>query len=212
MKPLGVIPYLLVARDPYSDRSRYLDPKVLSSSFGAFFPADNIKVAWSNNSSTLFTSPINANYTIQIQAIGTTIKSQIPESILTVTDKKSRKFSINKIDEAKEGLVGATFTLSKRTTVAADHQVQGDFIPVSKETTVGRTTLTFDNLKPGFYDLKETKAPNAYVLDPKTYVVVVQNSGKTTIVDEANFKEADYPMADNTSHVECVALLQRSKG
>ncbi|MFR8883462.1 MAG: fibronectin-binding protein, partial [Streptococcus agalactiae] len=47
---------------------------------------------------------------------------------------------------------------------------------------------------------------------PKTYVVVVQNSGKTTIVDEANFKEADYPMADNTSHVECVALLQRSKG
>lgn len=209
MKPLGVIPYLLVARDPYSDRSRYLDPKVLSSSFGAFFPADNIKVAWSNNSSTLFTPPINANYTTQIQAIGTTIKSQIPESILTVTDKKSRKFSINKIDEAKEGLVGATFTLSKRTTVAADHQVQGDFIPVSKETTVGRTTLTFDNLKPGFYDLKETKAPNAYVLDPKTYVVVVQNSGKTTIVDEANFKEADYPMADNTSHVETVALLSK---
>ncbi|HHL0480215.1 TPA: fibronectin-binding protein, partial [Streptococcus agalactiae] len=25
-----------MARDPYSDRSRYLDPKVLSSSFGAF--------------------------------------------------------------------------------------------------------------------------------------------------------------------------------
>ncbi|WP_242023732.1 prealbumin-like fold domain-containing protein, partial [Streptococcus agalactiae] len=81
--------------------------------------------------------------------------------------------SINKIDEAKEGLVGATFTLSKRTTVAADHQVQGDFIPVSNETSGGRTTLTFDNLKPGFYDLTETKAPNAYVLDPKTYVVGV---------------------------------------
>ncbi|WP_256866589.1 prealbumin-like fold domain-containing protein, partial [Streptococcus dysgalactiae] len=62
----------------------------------------------------------------------------------------------------------------------------------------GRTTLTFDNLKPGVYDLKETKAPDAYTLDSKTYVVVVQNSGKTTIVDEANFKEADYPMADAT--------------
>nr|WP_283776565.1 SpaA isopeptide-forming pilin-related protein [Streptococcus dysgalactiae] len=202
MKPLGVIPYLLVARDPYSDRSRYLDPKAPSPSFGAFFPADNIKVAWSNNSSTLFTPPVNTNYTTQIQSIGSTIKQQIPESILTVTDKKSGKFSINKIDEAKKGLAGATFTLSKRTTVAVNHQVQGDFIPVSKETTAGRTTLTFDNLKPGVYDLKETKAPNAYVLDPKTYVVVVQNSGKTTIVDEANFKEADYPMADNTSQFD----------
>lgn len=202
MKNLGVVPYLLVERDPTANRATYLDPKDPSPSFGAFFPADNIKVAWSNNSSTLFTPPVNTNYTTQIQSIGSTIKQQIPESILTVTDKKSGKFSINKIDEAKKGLAGATFTLSKRTTVAVDHQVQGDFIPVSKETTAGRTTLTFDNLKPGVYDLKETKAPNAYVLDPKTYVVVVQNSGKTTIVDEANFKEADYPMADNTSQFD----------
>lgn len=203
MKTLGVVPYLMVERDPTANRTTYLDPKAASPSFGAFYPADNIKTVWSQNTSNWFDPPKNdPNYTTQIQSIGSTIKQQIPESILTVTDKKSGKFSINKIDEAKKGLAGATFTLSKRTTVAADHQVQGDFIPVSKETTAGRTTLTFDSLKPGVYDLKETKAPNAYVLDPKTYVVVVQNSGKTTIVDEANFKEADYPMADNTSQFD----------
>ncbi|MCY7196322.1 SpaA isopeptide-forming pilin-related protein [Streptococcus dysgalactiae subsp. equisimilis] len=202
MKSLGVVPYLLVERDPYANRNTYLDPKAEAPSFGAFYPADNIKVAWSNNSSTLFTPPMNTNYTTQIQSIGSTIKQQIPESILTVTDKKSGKFSIKKIDEAKKGLAGATFTLSKRTTVAADHQVQGDFIPVSKETTVGRTTLTFDNLKPGVYDLKETKAPDAYTLDSKTYVVVVQNSGKTTIVDEADFKESNYPMDDTSTQFD----------
>lgn len=202
MKSLGVVPYLLVERDPYANRNTYLDPKAEAPSFGAFYPADNIKVAWSNNSSTLFTPPMNTNYTTQIQSIGSTIKQQIPESTLTVTDKKSGKFSINKIDEAKKGLAGATFTLSKRTTVAADHQVQGDFIPVSKETTVGRTTLTFDNLKPGVYDLKETKAPDAYTLDSKTYVVVVQNSGKTTIVDEADFKESNYPMDDTSTQFD----------
>ncbi|VTT18946.1 fibronectin-binding protein [Streptococcus dysgalactiae subsp. equisimilis] len=202
MKSLGVVPYLLVERDPYANRNTYLDPKAEAPSFGAFYPADNIKVAWSNNSSTLFTPPMNTNYTTQIQSIGSTIKQQIPESILTVTDKKSGKFSINKIDEAKKGLAGATFTLSKRTTVAADHQVQGDFIPVSKETTAERTTLTFDNLKPGVYDLKETKAPVAYTLDSKTYVVVVQNSGKTTIVDEADFKESNYPMDDTSTQFD----------
>ncbi|HEQ0545507.1 TPA: fibrinogen-binding adhesin SdrG C-terminal domain-containing protein [Streptococcus pyogenes] len=202
MKSLGVVPYLLVERDPYANRNTYLDPKAEASSFGAFYPSDNIKVVWSNNSSGLFTPPTNTNYTIQIQSIGSAIKQQIPESVLTVINRASGKFSINKIDEAKKGLAGATFTLSKRTTVAVNHQVQGAFTPVSKETTAGRTTLTFDNLKPGVYDLKETKAPNAYVLDPKTYVVVVQNSGKTTIVDEANFKEADYPMADNTSQFD----------
>ncbi|WP_201303433.1 SpaA isopeptide-forming pilin-related protein [Streptococcus dysgalactiae] len=202
MKSLGVVPYLLVERDPYANRNTYLDPKAEAPSFGAFYPADNIKVAWSNNSSTLFTPPMNTNYTTQIQSIGSTIKQQIPESILTVTDKKSGKFSINKIDEAKKGLAGATFTLSKRTTVAADHQVQGDFTPVSKETTAERTTLTFDNLKPGVYDLKETKAPVAYTLDSKTYVVVVQNSGKTTIVDEADFKESNYPMDDTSTQFD----------
>lgn len=202
MKSLGVVPYLLVERDPYANRNTYLDPKAEAPSFGAFYPADNIKVAWSNNSSTLFTPTVDTNYLNQIQSIGSAIKQQIPESILTITNKTSGKFSINKIDEAKKGLAGATFTLSKRTTVATDHQVQGDFIPVSKETTVGRTALTFDNLKPGVYDLKETKAPDAYTLDSKTYIVVVQNSGKTTIVDEADFKESDFPMNDNSSQFE----------
>ncbi|WP_172449176.1 SpaA isopeptide-forming pilin-related protein [Streptococcus dysgalactiae] len=201
---IQVNPYLLIARYPAANNSRYLNPYGDSPSFGGLFNKDNIKVAWQNSTvSTLFQPVSNdPSYISQIQSIGSAIKQQIPESILTITNKTSGKFSINKIDEAKKGLAGATFTLSKRTAVAAGHQVQGDFIPVSKETTVGRTTLTFDNLKPGVYDLKETKAPNAYVLDPKTYVVVVQNSGKTTIVDEANFKEADYPMADNTSQFD----------
>ncbi|WP_247275587.1 SpaA isopeptide-forming pilin-related protein [Streptococcus pyogenes] len=201
---IQVNPYLLIARYPAANNSRYLNPYGDSPSFGGLFNKDNIKVAWQNSTvSTLFQPVSNdPSYISQIQSIGSAIKQQIPESILTITNKTSGKFSINKIDEAKKGLAGATFTLSKRTTVAVNHQVQGDFTPVSKETTAGRTTLTFDNLKPGVYDLKETKAPNAYVLDPKTYVVVVQNSGKTTIVDEANFKEADYPMADNTSQFD----------
>lgn len=202
MKSLGVVPYLLVERDPYANRNTYLDPKAEAPSFGAFYPADNIKVAWSNNSSTLFTPPMNTNYTTQIQSIGSTIKQQIPESVLTVVNKVSGKFRIKKIDEAKKGLAGAIFTLSKRTSVSGPYQVQGDFTPVSKETTAERTTLTFDNLKPGVYDLKETKAPDAYTLDSKTYVVVVQNSGKTTLVEEANFKEVDYQMADNTSQFD----------
>ncbi|WP_247275528.1 SpaA isopeptide-forming pilin-related protein [Streptococcus pyogenes] len=202
MKALGVIPYLIVERDPYANRSRYLDPKADSPSFGAFYPSDNIKVAWSNKSSGLFTPPADTNYTHQIQAIGAAIKQQTPESVLTVVNKVSGKFRIKKIDEAKKGLAGATFTLSKRTSVSDPYQVQGAFTPVSKETTAERTTLTFDNLKPGVYDLKETKAPETYVLDQKTYVVIVQHSGKTTIVDEANFKEADYPMADNTSQFD----------
>lgn len=202
MKSLGVVPYLLVERDPYANRNTYLDPKAEAPSFGAFYPADNIKVAWSNNSSTLFTPPVDTNYTTQIQFIGAEIKQQTPESVLTIMNNTSGKFTIKKVDETKKGLVGATFTLSKRINVSNPYQVKGDFTSVSKETVVGRTTLTFDNLKPGVYDLKETKAPNAYVLDPKTYVVVVQNSGKTTIVDEVNFKEADYPMADSTSQFD----------
>lgn len=202
MKALGVIPYLIVERDPYANRSRYLDPKADSPSFGAFYPSDNIKVAWSNKSSGLFTPPADTNYTHQIQSIGAAIKQQAPESVLTVVNKVSGKFRIKKIDEAKKGLAGATFTLSKRTSVSNPYQVEGDFTPVSKETTAGRTTIAFDNLKPGVYDLKETKAPDAYTLDSKTYVVIVQNSGKTTLVDEANFKETDYPMADNTSQFD----------
>ncbi|VGS74275.1 Fibronectin-binding protein [Streptococcus pyogenes] len=202
MKALGVIPYLIVERDPYANRSRYLDPKADSPSFGAFYPSDNIKVAWSNKSSGLFTPPADTNYTHQIQSIGAAIKQQTPESVLTVVNKVSGKFRIKKIDEAKKGLAGATFTLSKRTSVSDPYQVEGAFTPVSKETTAGRTTITFDNLKPGVYDLKETKAPDAYTLDSKTYVVIVQNSGKTTLVDEANFKETDYPMADNTSQFD----------
>ncbi|MFP7775494.1 SpaA isopeptide-forming pilin-related protein [Streptococcus dysgalactiae] len=204
MKQLGVTPYLLVARDPAKNRSRYLDPYAGGISFGTLFSQDNIRVAWKDETATTLVSSkyTDNSYLKQIQSIGSTIKQQIPESILTVTDKKSGKFSINKIDEAKKGLAGATFTLSKRTAVAAGHQVQGDFIPVSKETTVGRTTLTFDNLKPGVYDLKETKAPDAYTLDSKTYVVVVQNSGKTTIVDEADFKESNYPMDDTSTQFD----------
>lgn len=201
---IQVDPYLLIARYPAANNSRYLDPYGDSPSFGELFNKDNIKVAWQNSTvSTLFQPVSNdPSYISQIQSIGSIIKQQIPESILTITNKTSGKFSINKIDEAKKGLAGATFTLSKRTTVATDHQVQGDFIPVSKETTVGRTALTFDNLKPGVYDLKETKAPDAYTLDSKTYIVVVQNSGKTTIVDEADFKESDFPMNDNSSQFE----------
>lgn len=204
MKKLGVNPYLLVARDPAKDRNKYLDPYSSGASFGTLFAQENIHIAWKNETaSTLFSPPYeDYSYSKQIQSIGSAIKQQIPESILTITNKTSGKFSINKIDEAKKGLAGATFTLSKRTTVATDHQVQGDFIPVSKETTVGRTALTFDNLKPGVYDLKETKAPDAYTLDSKTYIVVVQNSGKTTIVDEADFKESDFPMNDNSSQFE----------
>ncbi|WP_192942586.1 SpaA isopeptide-forming pilin-related protein [Streptococcus dysgalactiae] len=201
MKSLGVVPYLLVERDPYANRNTYLDPKAEAPSFGAFYPADNIKVAWSNNSSTLFAPPVNTNYTTQIQFIGAEIKQQTPESVLTIMNNTSGKFTIKKVDETKKGLVGATFTLSKRINVSNPYQVKGDFTPVSKETVVGRTTITFDNLKSGVYNLKETKAPDAYVLDPKTYVVVVQNSGKTTIVDEVDFKETDYPMADATSQL-----------
>ncbi|WP_161801516.1 SpaA isopeptide-forming pilin-related protein, partial [Streptococcus equi] len=173
MKQLGVTPYLLVARDPAKNRSRYLDPYAGGISFGTLFSQDNIKVAWKDETATTLVSPpySDNNYLNQIQSIGAAIKQQTPESVLTVVNKVSGKFRIKKIDEAKKGLAGARFTLSKRTSVSDPYQVQGDFTPVSKETTAERTILTFDNLKPGVYDLKETKAPAAYTLDSKTYVV-----------------------------------------
>ncbi|WP_227877908.1 SpaA isopeptide-forming pilin-related protein [Streptococcus pyogenes] len=204
MKQLGVTPYLLVARDPAKNRSRYLDPYAGGISFGTLFSQDNIRVAWKDETATTLVSSkyTDNSYLKQIQSIGAVIKQQIPESVLTVVNKVSGKFRIKKIDEAKKGLAGAVFTLSKRTSVSGPYQVQGDFTPVSKETTAERTTLTFDNLKPGVYDLKETKAPVAYTLDSKTYVVVVQNSGKTTIVDEVGFKESNYPMDDTSTQFD----------
>lgn len=204
MKQLGVTPYLLVAHDPAKNRSRYLDPYAGGISFGTLFSQDNIKVAWKDETATTLVSPpySDNNYLNQIQSIGAAIKQQTPESVLTVVNKVSGKFRIKKIDEAKKGLAGARFTLSKRTSVSDPYQVQGDFTPVSKETTAERTILTFDNLKPGVYDLKETKAPAAYTLDSKTYVVVVQNSGKTTIVEEVGFKESNYPMDDTSNQFE----------
>lgn len=204
MKSIGVIPYLLIARDPTQSRSSYyLNPVEPSPSFGGLFAKDNIKVAWSKYTTTLFQpDSSDDSYTNQIQAIGSAIKQAIPTSVLTITNKQGGQFSLKKIDENKNDLAGATFTLSKRTTVSSAYQVQGDFPSVSQVTSFNRTTLTFDHLKPGVYNLRESKAPEAYAKEDKTYVVVVQNSGKTTIIDEASFKETDFSMADASTPTE----------
>jgi len=77
--------------------------------------------------------------------------------------------AIKKTDEDKKVLSGAEFTLYDEDGKVVDRGVTGS-----------DGTLTFDDLEPGKYILKETKAPEGYVLEvDETNVTVVANRTNT---------------------------------
>lgn len=108
------------------------------------------------------------------------------------------KFTINKTDEKDTKLNGATFKLSKKTTYGNDqplpkgNQVKEDFNDKEQTTKAGK--VEFDNLPPGTYDLVETKSPDGYIKDTRKFVVVVQNDGKTYLVDASKYNPNEYPL------------------
>ncbi len=79
------------------------------------------------------------------------------------------KIAIKKVDEDKKVLSGAEFSL---------YDVSGKL--VEKGLTGSDGTLSFGDLKPGQYVLKETKAPEGYVLEAnETDVILVGNRTNT---------------------------------
>ena len=86
------------------------------------------------------------------------------------------KVIVNKKDENKKDLAGATFTLEKF--VAANNGavevggVKGDWVAKSQVETTAGTTFTFNGLDDGHYRLTETKAPDGYnKIDPVEFTV-----------------------------------------
>lgn len=113
-------------------------------------------------------------------------------------EKKTGKFTINKRDEKDASLDGANFKLSKKTTYGGDqqlpeaYQVKEEFR--DKEQTTKGGKVDFNNLPPGTYDLVETKSPDGYIKDTRKFVVVVQNDGKTYLVDASKYNPNEYPL------------------
>ncbi len=112
------------------------------------------------------------------------------ETGLTVTNTKTSspgggggttpvygKVTVKKVDEDKKVLSGAEFTL---------YDSKGKV--VGKAVTGSDGTVSFEELEPGEYVLKETKAPEGYVLDEKETDVTI-SANKTNSYTITNRKE-----------------------
>ncbi|MGI5949374.1 SpaA isopeptide-forming pilin-related protein [Peptoniphilus sp.] len=85
---------------------------------------------------------------------------------------KKGRLEITKTDENEfASLPGAEFTLSPT-------NPKGEDIVKSSDS-LGK--VSFEDLDPGTYELKETKAPNGYINSDKTWTVIVDENGVTTI-------------------------------
>lgn len=140
--------------------------------------------------------PINVTWTVtvskdnkvSIQAKNDTNKiSSIDDEngqvTINVTNKPETpvygSFKIIKVnsDNITEKLSGASFILKDEAGKT-----------IKEASTDDQGSVSFDNLKPGTYTLKETKAPNEYQVDPDndTWTVTVdKDTGKVTIKDES---------------------------
>ncbi len=87
------------------------------------------------------------------------------------------KVTVKKVDEDKKVLSGAEFTL---------YDSKGKV--VGKAVTGSDGTVSFEELEPGEYVLKETKAPEGYVLDEKETDVTI-SANKTNSYTITNRKE-----------------------
>lgn len=84
---------------------------------------------------------------------------------------KKGKFKIEKVDENGKFLQGAEFTLTSEN-------------GIDKVLKVDREEMYFTNLEKGIYNLKETKAPDGYVVSNKTWKVTVEDDGFTKVTEE----------------------------
>ncbi|WP_311516003.1 SpaA isopeptide-forming pilin-related protein [uncultured Anaerococcus sp.] len=118
-----------------------------------------------------FASKVNANDSAASQ-----IKKEIP------------KFYKQKIMMVNEPYIPTSFKIRKYSQADKNKTLKGAVFSLKRKDghTVARTTdskgeLTFDNLLPGTYTLKETKAPDNYNLSDKIWQVNVSKDGYVTI-------------------------------
>lgn len=92
------------------------------------------------------------------------------------------KIAIKKVDENKKVLLGAEFTLYDESGKVVDKAVTGS-----------DGTVSFTDLKPGEYVLKETKAPEGYVLDDNETDVAISGSETKTFTFTNKKEEPSKP-------------------
>lgn len=119
-----------------------------------------------------FASKVNTNVTAAEQT-----KQEIPkfytQKVMMANEKyEPGKFKIKKYNESdQKPLQGATFSLEDKN----KNKIY--------RTTDGEGGLSFDNIKPGTYILKEEEAPENYIKSDKTWQVYVAKDGTVTITD-----------------------------
>ncbi|MFD0705503.1 SpaA isopeptide-forming pilin-related protein [Alloscardovia venturai] len=122
-------------------------------------------------------------YTVTVAGGSFTIKDMQNNTValnssgqLQVGDKKTPvkgKFAVKKVDadDVSKTLAGATFELKLNSTSASTS---------FEKTTDSRGLISFEDLDPGQYLLKEKEAPYGYQLDSATYVIDVHDDGTVT--------------------------------
>lgn len=138
------------------------------------------------NLESAFASKVNLNESAASQA-GKEIPKYYKQKIMMANEKYvPAKFSIKKFSEAdKKLLAGAVFTLTDKSGKSISRTTGSDGI------------LTFDNLKPGEYTLKETKAPENFNKVEKTWNINVSKDGYVTIREISFDGQGDYLVGDN---------------
>lgn len=133
-----------------------------------------------------FASKVNLNEAAASQA-SKEIPKYYKQTIMMVNEKYvPTKFSIKKLSEADGKLLaGAVFTL-----------IDSNNNRKSKTTGLDGI-ITFDNLQPGEYTLKETKAPDNFNPVDKTWHVNVTKDGNVTIREIRFDGQGDYLAGDN---------------
>ncbi len=107
----------------------------------------------------------------------------------TVTNYPRAKVTVNKIDQDKKSLPGATFAIYK---VNED----GSQTPVKKglhdwtEVSGLDGKAIFDNLPEGNYVIKEIKTPGGYRQDDRSYAVSVDGNGQITLSGTNGLKQS----------------------
>lgn len=94
-------------------------------------------------------------------------------------DSKKGKFTLKKVNERQEFLNGAVFTLTKKDGEQLPKEFAQKEIKVEKEEGV-----LVDNLDPGIYLLKETKAPGGYTKTNETATITVDEKGNTKVTSD----------------------------
>ena len=89
------------------------------------------------------------------------------------------EFELRKLKENKDYLPGATFTLYELVKDANGNVTEKE---IQKQVTVADKNLTFKDLKPGEYRLRETEAPGKYIKINGYWDITVDSQGFTQVV------------------------------